>query len=158
MNPVLAADRGTIPVRALRWLGRAGSVISIGMLIYFSASVGGWPTSPGWTGLGFLAFFAAGGMAIGWWREVAGGAVAIGCLGSFYALLLMFRGTAGDPGFLAFAFPGVLLFASGILTIRGDLLRRKGNCSNCGYDLRARAHAFCPECGAINRGDGQPPN
>ena len=65
MNPLLAADRGTIPVRALRWLGRAGSVISIGMLIYFSASVGGWPTSPGWTGLGFLVFFAAGGMAIG---------------------------------------------------------------------------------------------
>jgi len=41
MNPLLAADRGTIPVRALRWLGRAGSVISIGMLIYFSASGGG---------------------------------------------------------------------------------------------------------------------
>lgn len=118
MIPPPAADRGPLLVRILRWLGRVGSVVSIGVLIYFAASVGKWPASAGWTGLAFLPIFAAGGMVIGWWHELAGGSVALGSLCAFHALLLMFRGTIGGPGFLAFVLPGLLMFVTGLLMKR----------------------------------------
>jgi rRNA maturation endonuclease Nob1 len=47
--------------------------------------------------------------------------------------------------FCVLAFPGIVIRAR---------RKRRGRCSDCGYDLRATPHGNCPECGtAIAKSD-----
>lgn len=55
------------------------------------------------------------------------------------------------PGFLVnSALAGILLWALWTLpgVLRRTIRRRRGLCLRCGYDLRGRADAPCPECGS----------
>lgn len=119
MSIRFARDVGPIPLRAVRWIARAASLASIGMLGLFSTSGGAAPTP---FEMLLLACFPLGvsvGMGLAWFREISGGLVTLSSLVGFHLLLAL----AGDrppsgPWFPIFASPGLLLLAVGMATRR----------------------------------------
>lgn len=115
----LAPDAGPFWLRAIRWSARAASLASLGMLAIFLTSGGGAPTS---FELLLFACFPVGvaiGMSLAWFREIAGGLVALSSLVAFHLLFLL----AGDrppsgPWFAIFASPGLVLLGVGIAAKR----------------------------------------
>jgi hypothetical protein len=66
-----------------------------------------------WFGLLCFPFGVLLGLALAWWREALGAAVAAGSLAAFYGYHLLLAGRLpGGPWFLLFAAPAALSFAS----------------------------------------------
>ena len=99
----------------VRWLARAASLASVGLLVAFATSGGGWPKALEWA---LIACFPVGtvvGMAIAWRKEIAGGLVTLASLAAFYAIATVAGGSPPTgPWFLAFAAPGLALLGCGI--------------------------------------------
>jgi hypothetical protein len=104
-----------MPVVVIRWLARAASLASIGLLVAFATSGGSWPTALEWA---LIACFPVGtvvGMAIAWRKEIAGGLVTLASLAAFYAIYAVAGGgPPTGPWFVAFAAPGLALLGCGI--------------------------------------------
>jgi hypothetical protein len=111
----LAPSHGWYFLPALRWTARLTSLTSAGIVLMFAFGESGTPTAREWL---LLAFFPIGlvlGMGLGWWRELLGGAVALGSLAVFYAILFAFRGSVPtSPYFAILAAPGALFLAAGL--------------------------------------------
>lgn len=114
----------------LRWLARATGLLSIGVLMLFLTGEDGLIGANGWAkvrpvewiGILFFPFGVMLGLALAWWREALGAAVAAGSMTALYLYLGLLAGRpVGGPWFLVFTAPAVLFFASWFLH------RRPGN-------------------------------
>jgi hypothetical protein len=115
----------------LRWLARATSLLSIGVLLLFLTGkdgvLGGNVRPAEWLALLYFPFGVMLGLALAWWREALGAAVAAGSLTAFYLLLGLLAGRpVGGPWFLIFTAPAALFFASW-LAHRGGSVRHVQN-------------------------------
>ncbi len=84
MNSQLRQD--TAWVIRVRWLARAPSVLSIGLLVLFIIGEGSGPhdiATRQWIGLLFFPFGVVVGMLVAWKREALGGLLSIGSLVCF---------------------------------------------------------------------------
>jgi hypothetical protein len=105
----------------LRWLARMTGLLSIGVLLLFLtgedglARAGGWATvrPSEWLELVFFPLGVMLGLALAWWREALGAAVAAASLAAFYLCYGLLAGRLpGGPWFLIFAAPALLFLAS----------------------------------------------
>lgn len=104
-----------VAVDVVRWISRAASLASIGLLIAFATSGGGWPTALEWALIACFPLGTVAGMAIAWRREIAGGSVTLASLVAFYAIYAVAGGgPPTGPWFIAFAAPGLALLGCGI--------------------------------------------
>ena len=102
-------------VIVVRWLARAASLASIGLLVAFATSGGDWPTALEWALIACFPVGTVAGMAIAWWKEIAGGLVTLASLAAFYGIATVVGGSPpSGPWFLAFAAPGLALLGCGI--------------------------------------------
>lgn len=117
LNSYLAPDAGPAPVRVLRWVARAASLASLGLLAMFALSGGDAPTASEWLMLAFFPIGVAIGMLVAWRSEILGGSIAAASLGAFYAIVSLdaARPPAG-PWFVVFASPALALLACGVMT------------------------------------------
>jgi hypothetical protein len=94
----------------LRWIARVWSIASFAVIAAFAFGEGG--RGPNVRELVALAFFPVGvlvGLAVAWWREGLGGAIAIGSLAGFYLWIMVLGGRPpAGPYFLLLAAPGFL--------------------------------------------------
>jgi len=107
-----------------RWTARVWSLLSLAFVLAFligdalSGSDQSVPLS--WTDAVGVALFPTGvlaGMALGWWREVAGGILGLCSLAAFYLFLTIVSGRVpGGPYFALFAAPAALFLIAGLLT------------------------------------------
>ena len=119
MQEFLAPNRGPRPVKVLRMLARAASVLSLALLVMFAFSGGNWPSPREWLMIAFFPVGVAAGMVLAWRHEVLGGAVTIASLVGFYAIAWSADASRPlGPWFVVFALPGLLLLACGLLTPR----------------------------------------
>ena len=113
----IAANLGPTPVRVVRWIARALSLASIGLLVAFATSGGEWPTALEWVLIACFPVGTVAGMALAWRSEVAGGVLTLASLAAFYGIATSAGGHApGGPWFVAFASPGLALLGCGIAT------------------------------------------
>lgn len=105
----------------LRWTARITSLLVGALIVAFLFEPAAAPNAKE---IVALALFPGGvllGMAIGWWRELPGGALSLGSLGAFYAWMLIATGHfPGGPYFLIFTAPAFLFLAAGLMR-RGAL-------------------------------------
>lgn len=107
----------------LRWTARIWSLLSAAFVlaILIGEGVSGTPSAPlTWSDVVGLALFPTGllvGLALGWWREIAGGLVGLGTLLTFYVFLTAVTGRVpGGPYFVLLAAPALLFLLAGLLT------------------------------------------
>lgn len=119
MDVPIAPNHGPLPVKVLRLLARAASLLSLGMLVLFAFSGGNWPTPFEWLMLAFFPVGVAVGMVLAWHREVLGGAMTFVGLAGFYAISWSADASRPlGPWFVVFASPGLALLACGLVTRR----------------------------------------
>lgn len=110
----LPAPRRPLAAIILRWVARVMSLFTMGVVLMFAFGEGV-PAGRDWV---LLAFFPIGlliGLVIGWRREVLGGAVAVGSMAVFFALLAAFSGRfPAGPYFAILGLPGLLFLISGL--------------------------------------------
>jgi hypothetical protein len=115
---------------ALRWSARLTGLLSIGVLMLFLTGKDGLISAHGWAkvrpaewpGLLCFPFGVILGLALAWWREAFGAAVAAASLMAFYGYYALRAGRLpGGPWFLIFTAPAALFFASWLAH------RRSGN-------------------------------
>ena len=107
--------------RIVGWVARVGSAASIAVLALFM--FGGEEATPlsafNVQEAALFACFPIGviaGMALGWFRQLAGAALTAASLIAFYAVHLAFSGDLpGGPWFIIFALPGLLFGAAWML-------------------------------------------
>lgn len=102
----------------LRWLARAGSLVSVAFLLLF---LFGQEMAPGqltfaeWLGLLFFPFGVTVGMLLAWRWETLGGAITILSLLAFYKVMYSERGRFPEGiWFLLFALPGLIFLYCGL--------------------------------------------
>jgi len=102
---------------AIRWFARISAAAGVAILLLF---LFGEPFRlPDITWMQFVAliFFPFGliaGLILGWFRELAGGLVAVGSVACFYLLVAVVHGDWPGWWFLVFASPGILFIFSGL--------------------------------------------
>ena len=105
----------------LRWSARLTGLVSIGVLLLFLTGEDGLVGGNGWAkvrpvewlGLLCFPFGVLLGLALAWWREALGAAVAAVSVTAFYVQHVLLAGRLpGGPWFLIFAAPAALFFAS----------------------------------------------
>lgn len=115
MTPHARHANDPAAVVVIRWLARAASLASIGLLVAFATSGGDWPTALEWALIACFPVGTVAGMAIAWWREIAGGLVTLASLAAFYAICTVAGGgPPTGPWFIAFAAPGLALLGCGM--------------------------------------------
>lgn len=113
----LAPNSGPRPIKALRWLARAGTVASIATPFFLKFALAApiaWPQMP----MRLLFPIGVGvGMIHAWRSELGGGAIALASLALYYLLHAVWE-PGGFAGFLplAYASPGLLLLFCGLAT------------------------------------------
>jgi hypothetical protein len=106
-----------IAADVVRWLARLGSLASFAFVASVAATApSGPPTLKEAVGLALFPVGVLAGFAVAWWREVAGGAVALASLALFYAWMTLTDGRPPrGPYFALLASPGALFLASGLM-------------------------------------------
>lgn len=123
MNSIAVTPVSSIPLVVVRWIARAASVASIGLLAAFAFGEPGVPTLSESVALAMFPVGVAAGMIWAWWDELRGGLVTALCLAGFYVWLFARDGkVAHGPYFVLFAAPGLVLLACGLI----EWLRRRG--------------------------------
>ncbi|XVJ59878.1 MAG: hypothetical protein HEQ23_10930 [Tepidisphaera sp.] len=121
MNSVTVKPHSPVVLVGLRWVARAASVVSIGLLAAFAFGGGepGLPTAKEWVALAFFPVGVVAGMVLAWWKEVPGGLVTAASLAAFYGVMYAERGAVpGGPFFVLFSLPGLVLLVCGLLDRR----------------------------------------
>jgi hypothetical protein len=117
MTPRWSHPNHPAAVVVIRWLARAASLASIGLLVAFATSGGAWPSALEWALIACFPVGTVAGMAIAWWKEIAGGLVTLASLAAFYAIATVAGGgPPTGPWFVAFAAPGLALLGCGIVS------------------------------------------
>ena len=115
----VARSRARIVAAIVRWVARVAGLASVSLLAMFMIGEPGAHTIPSAEQWFLILFFPWGvvlGIAIGWFRPIAGGVLALGALGCFYAVCLRMTGhVPRGPYFAIFASPGLMMLASGVL-------------------------------------------
>jgi len=111
----------TMATSVVKWTARLWSLASLGFLAMFMIGEGFNPvatlTSRQWAWFVCFPFGMTLGLLLGWWREITGGAIAVGGLLGFYVLEMVFAGRPpGGPWFALVAAPGFLFLLSGLLS------------------------------------------
>lgn len=122
MNHAIATTRPNTLHLVLRWSARITSAATIAILALFAFG-GGEPGLPNAREVVLLLFFPVGlivGLVLGWWRERAGGILALASMGGFYAVYgAMHGGLPRGPYFAILAVPAVLFVVAGMVDRRG---------------------------------------
>ena len=111
-------------VLASRWIARGWSILSIVFVFAFAVGEGVQgsgprPTPQEWVGLALWPIGVCVGLAVAWYREELGGALALVCLIVFYVWNLLRSGhLARGPFFFLVAAPGLLFLLAGLLSHR----------------------------------------
>jgi hypothetical protein len=98
----------------LRWSARVTGLLSIGVLLLRLTGVDDWAELrlAAWIGLLLYPFGVLLGLALAWWREGLGAAVAGVSVTAFYLSEVLLAGRLAGPRPLVFTAPAVLFFAS----------------------------------------------
>jgi hypothetical protein len=104
-------------VVALRWAGRVGSLLTLGVIGAFATS-GGVPSASDLLLLALFPGVLLAGLALAWWRELLGGLVAIGGVLSLYGVFWFGHGRSGGPYFAVLALPALAFVLCGALALR----------------------------------------
>jgi hypothetical protein len=109
----------------LRWIARAWSLVSVGVVLFFLSKgrVGTAPiTSKSWAVFALFPLGVALGLLVAWWKESWGGAIAVACLLAFDWISGNFLSGAlpHSEAFLLFLAPGMLFLVCGILAGQGQ--------------------------------------
>ena len=95
---------------SLRWIARAGSLLSILLILMFFSGEGFHPSQvrpKEWVGLMFFPAGVVGGMIVAWWKEGFGAGITLFSLLAFYVVYGLLMGSrAGGWAFVVFASPG----------------------------------------------------
>lgn len=119
MTLSLATDQGPVALRVVRWIARAASLASLGLLGLFATSGGEAPSTFEWVLLACFPIGVGVGMVLAWFREVLGGVVTLGSLAAFHLLLLLDESRPpSGPWFLVLASPGIVLLVVGLIARR----------------------------------------
>jgi hypothetical protein len=106
--------------RAMMWIARIWSLVSLGFVLLFIIADllngnGARPTQSEWFGLALWPGGVCLGLVIAWFRARLGGAIATVCLIAFYLWSLLERGRfPGGPYFVLVAAPGFLFLLSSL--------------------------------------------
>lgn len=93
---------------SLRWIARAGSLLSILLILMFFVGFQPSQVRPKeWVGLMFFPAGVVAGMIVAWWKEGFGAWITLGSLLAFYVVYGLLMGSrVGSWAFLVFASPG----------------------------------------------------
>ena len=101
-----------ITMLSLRWIARAGSLLSIVLIFLLFIGEGFHPARVApeqWVGLIFFPAGVVAGMIIAWWKEGVGAGVTLASLLAFYGVYgLLFGKHIGGWAFVVFSAPGFL--------------------------------------------------
>ena len=107
---------------ALRWVARVWSLLSVLFVLVFAfgeLTARQWPTPIEWIGLSLWPIGVCAGLIVGWFRDEAGGILALGCLAAFYFWSLLHSGhLPRGPFFALVAAPGFLFVVAGLIRNR----------------------------------------
>lgn len=106
------------------WIARISGIVVIAVVLWGFAELMPLPRHLPARGIVQLTpfFGVAAGLALGWWRELAGGIVSVACLGAFFLANQLL--STGNPTVLSalyaipFAVPGVLFIAAALTRSR----------------------------------------
>lgn len=101
----------------LRWIAGMLGVASIATLLLFLFGEPSGHDSITWDQVVLLVLFPFGlmvGLILGWFRELLGGAVAVGSVLAFYLIEMLQDGSWPGFWFLVFATPGVIFLLHGV--------------------------------------------
>ncbi|MGA9527539.1 MAG: hypothetical protein WBS24_05440 [Terriglobales bacterium] len=107
-----------------RWLARVWSILCIALVLAFTVteimqSGRPAPAPNEWIGLAFWPIGVCLGLAVAWFREELGGALALACLIAFYVWNLFRSGHwPHGPYFFLIAAPGLIFIFAGFLSHR----------------------------------------
>ena len=112
-----------LPLTGLEWIARAGSIVSMALLLSLFIGEGLHPSEVApqeWVGLLFFPVGVVVGMIVSWWQEGTGAAISLVSLAAFYIVYgYLFRNHIGGWAFIAFAAPGFLFLLHWLLLHRG---------------------------------------
>ena len=105
---------------SLRWIARAGSLLSIGLILMFLVGDSFDPARVRpreWAGLAFFPVGVVVGMIVAWWKEGFGAAITLASLVAFYGIYGWLMGSnVNSAAFIIFATPGFLFLVSWLLS------------------------------------------
>jgi hypothetical protein len=104
---------------SLRWIARAGSILSILLLLLFLFGEEFHPakiTLKQWVGLIFFPTGVVAGMIIAWWKEGVGAGITLVSLLAFYGVYGFLLGSPLGGWFIVFAAPAFFFLLSWILS------------------------------------------
>ena len=116
-------SRGSLAL-VVRWIARVWSILGILGIFAFAVGEiaqgsGPRPTLQEWVGLVLWPIGVCVGLAVAWYREEWGGALALGCMIAFYVWSLLHSGhLPRGPFFFLIAAPGLLFLFAGFLSHR----------------------------------------
>lgn len=108
-----------ITMLGLRWIARAGSLLSIGLIFLFFIGEEFHPakiTPREWVGLTFFPVGVVAGMIIAWWKEGVGAGITLASLLAFYVVYGFLLGSPIGVWFTVFASPGFFFLLYWILS------------------------------------------
>jgi hypothetical protein len=111
--------RADITMLGLRWIARAGSLLSIGLIFLFFIGGEFHPakiTPREWVGLTFFPVGVVAGMIIAWWKEGVGAGITLSSLLAFYGVYGFLLGSPIGFWFIVFASPGFFFLLYWILS------------------------------------------
>lgn len=107
---IAARTERNVKMISLRWIARAGSLLSILLILMFFIGEGFHPNQVRpreWVGLMFFPAGVVGGMIISWWKEGVGAGITLASLLAFYVVYGLLMGShVGGWAFVVFASPG----------------------------------------------------
>ena len=101
--------KANMTMLSLRWIARAGSILSILLLLLFFSGEEFQPakiTLKQWVGLLFFPTGVIAGMIIAWWKEGVGAGITLASLLAFYVVYGFLLGKPLGGWFIVFAAPG----------------------------------------------------
>ena len=105
---------------SLRWIARAASLLSIGLILMFLIGDSFNPARVRpreWIGLAFFPVGVVAGMIVAWWKEGFGGAITLASLVAFYGIYGWLMGSnVNSAAFIFFATPGFLFLICWLLS------------------------------------------
>jgi hypothetical protein len=113
----------SLSMLCLRWIARAGSLLSSGLIFLFFIGEEFHPakiTPREWVGLTFFPVGVVAGMIIAWWKEGVGAGITLSSLLAFYGVYGFLLGSPIGVWFIVFASPGFFFLLYWILS-RGKL-------------------------------------
>jgi hypothetical protein len=111
--------KANMTMLSLRWIARAGSLLSIGMIFLFFIGEDFHPakiTPREWVGLTLFPIGVVVGLIVAWWKEGVGGSITLVSLLAFYGVYgFLLRSPIGG-WFIVFAPPGFFFILYWILS------------------------------------------